>query len=147
MLCSQHIVLVIQMEFSSKHYQVGLLLTRKEKLPKYQEIPIISAGSKKHFPSCPLSLFLKKNSQTRLAAIDYLDRRELLWKLFQHQKSRFCFTDNSQVSHLFRLAIPISHGLRFLVCDSRNQNQQTEMLKKGVNSITETGYWASATLV
>ena len=31
MLCSQHIVLVIWMEFPPKHYQVSLLLTRKEK--------------------------------------------------------------------------------------------------------------------
>ena len=40
----------------------------------------------------------------------------------------------TQVKHLFRLATPISHGLRFLVCDSQNQNQQTEMLKEGVNN-------------
>ena len=41
-LCSQHNVLVIQMEFSPKHYylKVSLLLTRKEKSPKCQEIPI-----------------------------------------------------------------------------------------------------------
>ena len=36
MLCSQHIVLVIQTEFPPKRYQVTLPLTRKEKLPNYQ---------------------------------------------------------------------------------------------------------------
>ena len=30
-----------------------LLLARKVKLPKYQEIPIISAGGKKQFCCCP----------------------------------------------------------------------------------------------
>ena len=50
----QHIVLVIRMEFPAKHYQVSVLLTRKEfKLSKCQEIPIISAGGKKHFRSRP----------------------------------------------------------------------------------------------
>ena len=46
MLCSQHTVLVIRMELPSKHYQVSLLLTRKEQLPKCQEIAIIFAGGK-----------------------------------------------------------------------------------------------------
>ena len=31
-----------------------------------------------------------------------------------------------------------------LVCKNQNQNQQTEMLKKCVNSITQTRKWASA---
>ena len=35
----------------------------------------------------------------------------------------------------------ISSGLNFLVCDSRNQNQQTEMIKKG-KAITERRKWA-----
>ena len=43
--------------------------------------------------------------------------------------------------------MPISPGLHFLVCDKRNQNQQTEMFKKGVDSTIETRKWASATLV
>ena len=51
--CSQHIVLVIWIEFPPKLYQVTLLLARKEKLPKCQEIPIISAGGKKQFCCCP----------------------------------------------------------------------------------------------
>ena len=34
------------MEFAPKEHQFSLLLTRKEKLLKYQEIPIISAGGK-----------------------------------------------------------------------------------------------------
>ena len=46
MLCSQHIILAIQMEFPPKEQQFSLLLTRKVKLPKCQEIPIISAGGK-----------------------------------------------------------------------------------------------------
>ena len=51
--CSQHIVLVIWIEFPPKLYQVTLLLARKVKLPKCQEIPIISAGGKKQFCCCP----------------------------------------------------------------------------------------------
>ena len=41
----------------------------------------------------------------------------------------------------------LSPGLRLLVCNNRNQNQQIEMFKKGVNSTTKTRKWASATLV
>ena len=37
--CSQHIVLVIWIEFPPQLYQVTLLLARKVKLPKCQEIP------------------------------------------------------------------------------------------------------------
>ena len=54
--CSQHIVLVIWIEFPPKLYQVTLLLARKEKLPKCQEIPIISTGGKKqNFLLLPLA--------------------------------------------------------------------------------------------
>ena len=67
------------MEFPPRHYQVSLhiRLTRKEKLPKCQEIPINSAGGKKNTYALSLGgckFFLKK-SQTRLAAIDYLSRK------------------------------------------------------------------------
>ena len=58
--CSQHIVLVIWIEFPPKFYQVTLLLARKVKLPKCQEIPIISAGGKKQFCCCPWWMWLKK---------------------------------------------------------------------------------------
>ena len=40
-------------QFPPKLYQVTLLLARKVKLPKCQEIPIISAGGKKQFCCCP----------------------------------------------------------------------------------------------
>ena len=64
------------MEFSPRHYQVSLLLTRKEKLPKCQDIPINSAGGKKNLMLFPLvDATLKKKSQTRLAVIDYLGRK------------------------------------------------------------------------
>ena len=66
------------MEFPPRHYQVSLFLTRKEKLPKCQEIPINSAGGKKKHLKYALSLGgcnLKKKSQTGLAAIDYLGRK------------------------------------------------------------------------
>ena len=43
-LCNQHIHLVIRIEFLPKHYPVTLPLNRKKKLPKCQELPIISAG-------------------------------------------------------------------------------------------------------
>ena len=51
--CSQHIVLVIWIEFPPKLYRVTLLLARKVKLPKCQQIPIISAGGKKQICCCP----------------------------------------------------------------------------------------------
>ena len=130
--CSQHIVLVIWIEFPPKLYQVTLLLARKVKLPKYQEIPIISAGGKKQFCCCPWWMWLKKKKKIA----------NLTCSNFTLQNGKFCFTGNSQLSHLF-----ISSGLCFLVCDNRNQNQQTEMLKKGANSISETRKWASATLL
>ena len=56
--CSQHIILVIWVEFPPNLYQVTLLLARKEKLPKCQEIPIISAGAKKQFCCCPWWIWL-----------------------------------------------------------------------------------------
>ena len=60
-LCSQHVVLVIQIEFPPKHYQVTLFFTRKEKLgPKCQEIPIISAGGEK---TSPCDYDFQKNSK------------------------------------------------------------------------------------
>ena len=66
------------MEFPSRHYQVSLLLTREEKLPKYQEIWTINSvgggGGVKPLMLFPLVDATKK-SQTRLAAIDYLGRK------------------------------------------------------------------------
>ena len=74
--CSQHIVLVIWIEFPPKLYQVTLPLARKVKLPKCQEIPIISAGGKKTVLFLPLvDVTLKKKSETKLVAVDYLDRK------------------------------------------------------------------------
>ena len=64
--CSQHIVLVIWIEFPPKLYQVTLLLARKVKLPKCQEIPIISAGGKKQFCCCLWWMWLKKNRKLDL---------------------------------------------------------------------------------
>ena len=64
--------------------------------------------------------------------MDYLDRKKVYQKLSAQPP--------------FQTSNPISSGLRFLVCDNQNQNQQTEMLKKGVNSANETRKWASATL-
>ena len=61
--CSQHIVLIIWIEFPPKLYQVTLLLARKVKLPKCQEIPIISAGGKKQFCCCPWWMWLKKKNR------------------------------------------------------------------------------------
>ena len=128
-----------------------LPLTRKEKLPKCKEIPIISAGGKKQFHSCPWCMRLfKKISQTRLAAIDYLDRKRCS-RTFLHSKiANFVLPvtlSSATFSPPFQTSNPIIPGLSFLVCDNRNQNQQTEMLKKGVNATTETRKWASATLV
>ena len=110
--CSQHIVLVIWIEFSPKLYQVTLPLARKVELPKCQEIPIISTGGKIQFCwHCPWWMWLlKKKSQTRLAAMDYLDRKKVFQKLFTLQNGKFCFTGNSQLSHLFRLAAPSLPG-------------------------------------
>ena len=95
---SRHIVLVIWIEFPPKRYHVTLPLARKEQLPKCQEIPIISAGGKKQFCCCPWwTWLLKKN-------------RKVLQKLFTLQNGKFCFTGNSQLSHLFRLANPSLPG-------------------------------------
>ena len=139
------------MEFPPRHYQVSLLLTRKEKLPNCQEIPInsVRGGGKKTlnmlFPLVDATLKNKKKSQTRLTAIDYLGSNRLTWqekafrKLFSLKNSRFCFTGNSQFCHTF--ADSYSIFTRALT-----QNQQTEMFRKGVNSTTETRKWASATL-
>ena len=84
--CSQHIVFVIWIEFPLKLYQVTLLLARKVKPPKCQEIPIISAGGKKQFCCCPWWMWLKKTKlQTWLAAMDCLDRKSC-FRNFLHSK-------------------------------------------------------------
>ena len=94
--CSQHIVLVIWIEFPPKLYQVTLLLARKVKLPKCQEIPIISAGSKKQFCCCPWWMWLKKKKIANLTCSNGLPRQEKLFqKLFALQNGKFCFTGNS----------------------------------------------------
>ena len=108
--CSQHIVLVIWIEFPPKLYQVTLLLARKVKFPKCQEIPIISAGGKKQFCCCPWWMWLKKKI-ANLTCSNGLPRQEKLFqKLFTLQNGKFCFTGNSQLSHLFRLATPSLPG-------------------------------------
>ena len=87
--CSQHTALVIWIEFPPKLHQMTLPLARKEKLPKCQEIPIISAGGKNQFCCCPWWMWLWKKqqqkSQTRLAAMDYLDRKRCS-RNFLHSK-------------------------------------------------------------
>ena len=109
--CSQHIVLVIWIEFPPKLCQVTLLLARKEKLPKCQETPIISAGGKKQFCCCPWWMWLKKKKIANLTCSNGLPRQERLFqKLFTLQNGKFCFTSNSQLSHLFRLATPSLPG-------------------------------------
>ena len=108
--CSQHIVLVIWIEFAPKLYQVTLLLARKVKLPKCQEIPIISAGGKKQFCCCPWWMWLKKKI-ANLTCSNGLPRQEKLFqKLFTLQNGKFCLTGNCQLSHLFRLATPSLSG-------------------------------------
>ena len=66
-----------------------LLLARKGKLLKCQEIPIISAGVKNSsvvaLGGCDFKKKKKKKSQTRLAAMDYLDRKRCS-RNFLHSK-------------------------------------------------------------
>ena len=111
--CSQHIVLLIWIEFLPKLYQVTFLLARKVKLPKCQEIPIISAWGKKQFCCCPWWMWLK-NFFLKIANLTCSNglprQKKLFQKLFTLQNGKFCFTDNSQLSHLFRLAAPSLPG-------------------------------------
>ena len=112
--CSQHIVLVIWIEFPPKLYQVTLLLARKVKLPKCQEIPIISAGGKNSSVVALGRCDLKPKKTKKIANLtcsNGLPRQEKLFqKLFTLQNGKFCFTGNSQLSHLFRLATPSLPG-------------------------------------
>ena len=80
-LFSQHIILAMQMEFSPKEHQFSLLLTKKEKLPKCQEIPIISAGGKN---TSVLTL-----NGARLAAVDYLNRKWCSGSFFHSKMADF----------------------------------------------------------
>ena len=73
-------------------------------------------------------------------------QEKLFQELFTLQNGKFCFTSNS-AEPPFQTSNPISHGLCFLVCNNQSQKKQTEILKKGVNSTTETRKWASASLV
>ena len=63
------------MEFLPKEHLFSLLLTRKEKLPKCQEISISSAGGKSTSVLILGGWGFKKKSQSRLAAVDYPDRK------------------------------------------------------------------------
>ena len=97
------------------------------------------------FRALPWWMWLKKKSQTWLAAMDYLDRKSCFRNFLHSKMANFVFSLKLSAQPPFQTSKPISSGLCFLVCN--NQNQQTEMLKKGVNSTTETRKWASATLV
>ena len=86
--------------------------------------------------------------QTRIAAIDYLGKKRCSRNFLHSKIANFVLPVSlNSAQPPFQTSNPISSGLHFLVCDNRNQNQHTEMLKKGVNSTTETRKWASATLV
>ena len=108
--CSQHVVLVIWIEFPPKLYRVTLLFARKVKLPKCQQIPIISAGGKKQFCCCPWWMWLKKKITNLTCSNGWPRQEKLFQKLFTLQNGKFCFTGNSQLSHLFRLATPSLPG-------------------------------------
>ena len=122
--CSQHIVLVIWIEFPPKLYQVTLLLARKVKLPKCQVIPIISAGGKKQFCCCLGRCDLKKKI-ANLTCNNGLPRQEKLFqKLFTLQNGKFCFSGNSQLGHLFRLATPSLLGSASLSATTKTNKQK-----------------------
>ena len=110
--CSQHIVLVIWIEFPPKLYQVTLLLARKVKLPKCQEIPIISAGGKKQFCCCPWWMWLKKKKNHKLDLQQWITKTgKAVSETFYAPKWQILFFPcNSQLSHLFRLANPSLPG-------------------------------------
>ena len=140
MLCSQDIILAIWMEFPPKEQQFSLLLTRKEKHWKCQEIPAISAGGK-------TLLFLPwwMESQTRLVAVDYLDRKWCSgsfstpkWQLLLYS------TGNSQLCHLYRqiLCHPWAPPP-----NPKTKTNRPKCLPKGVDSTTKTRKWASTTLL
>ena len=90
--------------------------------------------------------YKKKKWQTWLAAMDYLDRKSC-FRNFLHSKMANFVSPVTLSSATFQTSNPIASDLCFLVCNNQNQNQQTEMLKKGVNLTTETRKWASAALV
>ena len=128
--CSQHIVLVIWIEFPPKLYQVTLLLARKEKLPKCQEIPIISAGGKKQLCCCPWWMW-KKNWKLDLQQwITYSRQEKVFQKLFTLQNGKFCFTSNSQLSHLFRLATPSLPGSASQAATTETKTNRQTCLRK-----------------
>ena len=96
-------------------FLISLLLTRKEKLPKCQEIPIISAGEKN---TSVLSLggWGQLDSQTRLtAAVDYLHRKWCCRSFFHSKIADFAlpvtlssatFTDSYSVTPRLCLLVP-----------------------------------------
>ena len=129
--CSQHIVLVIWIKFPPKLYQVTLLLAKKVKLPKCQEIPIICAGGKKQFCCCPWRMWLKKKkkSQTWLAAMDYLDRKSC-FRNFLHSKMANFVLLVTLLSHLFRLATPFPPGSASWSATTETKTNKQKCLRK-----------------
>ena len=90
--------------------------------------------------------------KTRLAAIDYLDRKRCSRNfLYCLQNGQFCFTGNSRLSHLFQTTVssnPISPGFCFLVSDNQNQNQKTKCLREVLPQQPKLSRkWASVTLI
>ena len=86
--------------------------------------------------------FLKKKK----SKLDHLDRKRCFGN-FCHAKWQMLFYRYLSGQLPFQTSNPFSTRLCFLVYDSPNQNQQTELFKKGVNATTERKKWASATLV
>ena len=72
-------------ELPPKEHQFSLLLTRKEKLPKCQEILTIFAGGK----NTSVLTLADGASQTRLAAVDYLDRKWCSGSFFHSKMADF----------------------------------------------------------
>ena len=88
-------------------------------------------------------LQLTSEIELDLGTIEYLERKRCFGS-FCHFKWQIFFTGNSQISYLFSPHLSRTPGR---VCDSRNQNQQTEIMKKGVNTTTEKRKWLSVMLV
>ena len=106
------------MEFLPKEHQFSLLLTRKEKLPKCQVIPIISARG-----TLTLGEWgFKRETQTRLAAVDYLDRKWCSGSFFNSKMADLVLPVTLS-SATFTGSYSVTPGLHFLVPKPKPTNQ------------------------
>ena len=131
-LCSQHIILAIWIEFPPKEHRFSLLLPGKKSVQNAKKfLDMISAGGKNTSVLTLGGWGFKKKIPTRLAAVDYLDRKWCSESFFHPKMADFVLLVTLS-SATFTDSYSVTPGLRLLVPKPKptNQNDQWKVLTR-----------------